>query len=97
MIVQLSGLSMLFSSLSNTVVANIILCQVVFHNIMTCRVFRMMKLDSRLGLDTTHLNLTPIAFGDYSINHNAHHTSLFSDPVPNTNTHNALPVDVSDI
>ena len=36
--------------------------QAVFHNIMICRVFRMMKLDSAVGFETTETYLTPIAF-----------------------------------
>ena len=37
--------------------------QNVFHNIMTCRVYRMMRLESDLGFGTTQTNVTTVAFG----------------------------------
>ena len=75
--VQLCYLGMLLSSLSDIVVVSVGMFQAVFHNIMICRVFRMMKLDSGTSLDTMHTYLTPIAFdlnGPHSQN-----SSLTSD------------------
>ena len=75
--VQLCYLGMLLSSLSDIVVVSVGMFQAVFHNIMICRVFRMMKLDSGTSLDTMHTYMTPIAFdlnGPHSQN-----SSLTSD------------------
>ena len=60
--VQLCYLGTLLSSTSDTLVAMVAMFQTSFHNMMTCRVFRMMKLDLDTSADTVPTYVTPIAF-----------------------------------
>ncbi|KAK7690228.1 hypothetical protein QCA50_006881 [Cerrena zonata] len=61
--IQLAYLGTLLSpSIPDEIVVMVALFQAMFHNIMICRVYRMMKLDSGSPSDNVPSYVTPIAF-----------------------------------
>ncbi|KAK7686672.1 hypothetical protein QCA50_010272 [Cerrena zonata] len=54
--------ALLLTSIPDEIVVMVALFQALFHNIMICRVYRMMKLDSGSPSDNVPSYVTPIAF-----------------------------------
>lgn len=61
-LVQLCYFGILLAPQPDALVLAIGIFHAVFHNMMTCRVYRMMKIEYNAGLTTVHTNITPIAF-----------------------------------